>query len=138
MLLRTCQNRPIWSLSLSHTPTHTHTHIFSLTKADRLLLQLQWGKKNISFKIYELYHCSVTRWSDCLFKFWPFTMKKICPTAKNCLKKFWNCAEPQKCNQRLLKFCQRGEISPIWSHCLSLQCNLMTSFELSPKLMNTN
>ena len=65
--------------------------------------------------VYLCMWCSVTKWQDYLFNFWPFKTMKTFPLTKNMLKKFQNFAQyqinTQTNAQRLWQCCQSGEIS---------------------------
>ena len=60
---------------------------------------------------------SVTRWLDYFFNFWPFTTMKVCHFDEMFVEvgRLQFCQilnKPSKDCQKVLKFCQSGEISP--------------------------
>ena len=55
---------------------------------------------------------SMTRWPQYLLNFWPFTTMKITPITKQFAQVVSNFWPKTKNRQRLLKWCQSGEISP--------------------------
>ena len=80
----------------------------------------------------------MTRWPQYLLNFWPFTTMKITPITKQFAQVVSNFWPKTKNRQRLLKWCQSGEISPnvvplhtpTFSLSLSLSLSLLSLLSL--------